>query len=247
MGKITALDVTFELIEFLSRNGASPVKEIAREVDRPKSTLYDHLDTLEELNYVVKEESRYRLSSRFLWIGMQARDNLRLFTIAKDDIDALAEETGEHAALYVEENGLSTMLYTCAGENAIEITQYDGMMFPSHCGAPGKMMLAHMSEEKVEEIIGEYGLPRYTENTITDRDVLFEELSKIRERGFAFERSEHLKGVRSVAAPIVDTDQLVGAITVYGPASRFQDDYFTSVLPDQLNNTTNIIEVNYSY
>jgi IclR family acetate operon transcriptional repressor len=247
MGSVNALEATFEVVEFLSRNGASPVKKIARAVDRPKSTLYDHLETLEHLNYVVKEGSEYRLSSRFLGIGMQARDNLRLFTLAKEEIDTLAEETGEHAALYIEENGLSSMLYTCAGENAIEITQYDGMMFPSHCGAPGKVMLAYMSEKDVDEIIERHGLPKYTENTITDRDQLFEELREIRRRGHAFERSEHLKGVRSVATPVTANDGVVGAITVYGPASRFKGEYFTSVLPEYLNEARNIIEVNYSY
>jgi DNA-binding IclR family transcriptional regulator len=248
MGSVNALEVTFEVVEFLSRNGASPVKEIAKGVDRPKSTLYDHLATLEDLNYVVREESEYRLSSRFLWVGMQARDNLRLFTVAKKEIDALAEETGEHAALYIEENGFASMLYTCAGENAIEITQYDGMAFPPHCGAPGKAMLAYMSEAEVDAIIDDHGLPKYTEHTITDRDTLFEELREVRERGCAFERSEHLSGVRSVAVPVTDADdEVAGAATVYGPASRFQGNYFTSTLPEQLRQTVNVIKVNYSY
>jgi len=248
MVSVNALCATFEVVEFLSRNGVSPVRDIAKAVDRPKSTLYDHLDTLEELNYVVKEGSEYRLSSRFLWVGTQARANLRLFNVAAEEIDALADETGEHAALFIEENGFAAMLYTHGGDSAIQITQYDGMAFPPHCGAPGKVILAHMSGEKVDEIINKHGLPKYTEHTITDRDELFEELREIRERGCAFERSEHLNGVRSVAVPVTDTeDGVVGAVTVYGPASRFQDDYFTSTLPEQLRQTANVIEVNYSY
>jgi DNA-binding IclR family transcriptional regulator len=112
----------------------------------------------------------------------------------------------------------------------------------------GKAILAHLPESRVHEILDRHGLPEKTEQTITERDALFEELSEIRERGVAFDREERLSGLRCVAVPILSNSSRVeGALSVSGPTSRMQGERFESELPERLRSAANVIELNITY
>ena len=64
-------------------------------------------------------------------------------------------------------------------------------------------------------MINEVGIPRLTDHTITDIDVLKQELSKIREQGFAVSDQEADLGVGAISAPIFEhQDMLLAGIAV---------------------------------
>jgi DNA-binding IclR family transcriptional regulator len=64
-------------------------------------------------------------------------------------------------------------------------------------------------------------LERYTEKTVTDRQVLFEQIKEITATGFATDHGEFNEDLSSVAVPIRDyTRMLVGALTIVGPSHR---------------------------
>ncbi|RLE08759.1 IclR family transcriptional regulator, partial [Candidatus Aerophobetes bacterium] len=68
----------------------------------------------------------------------------------------------------------------------------------------------------------EEGLERFTENTITDPEVLKQELKEIRKRGYAIDNMEHEEGIRCVGAPIRNhRGEVFAAISVSGPSQRF--------------------------
>jgi len=68
-------------------------------------------------------------------------------------------------------------------------------------------------------------LPRFTENTITNRRELEKELSKVREQGFALDREENEKDVRCIAAPIRNYKRkVIAAISISSPVFRINKD-----------------------
>jgi DNA-binding IclR family transcriptional regulator len=68
-------------------------------------------------------------------------------------------------------------------------------------------------------------LERYTANTITDQNVLRDQIIMIGESGYAVERGEFAEGVNAVAVPIRDyTRSLVGTLAVVGPENRLTDE-----------------------
>jgi DNA-binding IclR family transcriptional regulator len=117
-----------------------------------------------------------------------------------------------------------------------------------HSVAAGKSILAHMSEEDVWQIIEDRGLPKITENTITDSETLFEELEMIREQGYSVNDQENLDGLKAIGAPILGADgQVIGALSVSGPTHRMKGEYFESELPDLLLGVVNELELNIAY
>jgi DNA-binding IclR family transcriptional regulator len=65
-------------------------------------------------------------------------------------------------------------------------------------------------------------LPKHTPQTITDKDRLTAELEKARKQGYAVSVGERAADACAIAAPVFDQGRdLVGALTIAGPISRF--------------------------
>lgn len=232
------------IIDELQRAEYLGVTELADRLGIAKSTAHYHLNTLHEEGYVVKEDAQYRLSLRFLRIGILARNRAPLFDTAETELEELALETGELAFLGVEEQDMGVYLHKAAGENAVDIDAQTGRFDYLHNRAFGKAILAHLGRDRVDEIIETHGLVRTTPQTITDRDELFEELEEIRSRGFAINEEESIAGIHGVATPILDKDGTVlGAITLAGPSERMDRSMMTEEYAELLARTRNVVEL----
>lgn len=99
----------------------------------------------------------------------------------------------------------------------------------------------------MEEIIDHYELPARTPNTITERSELFDELDAIREQGYALDREELFEGMHGVGRPIVVGDDVIGAISVYGPVGRMNESKITKKISEMVLETANVIEVSLKY
>jgi DNA-binding IclR family transcriptional regulator len=211
-----------------------------------QSTLHDHLQTMVSLGLLVKRGHEYRVSTRFLDIGEGIRRQRRVYRAARDEVQKLAAETGEHATLMIEEDGQGVLLDVQKGESAVDINAYPGRRLPLPSHAPGKVLLAYLPEKRIEQILDEHGLPQYTEQTITDRERLWTELEQIRERDYAIDDEELINGVRAISVPIRSREQTWGAITIGGPTNRMQNEFFETDLLESLMQATNVIELNLS-
>lgn len=245
---LQAVKRSFTVLNTLNELGGAGVTAVANELGLPKSTAHNHLNTLYDLGYVVRVNNEYHVATHVLALGEYARNQRKVYTFARPEVDELAEGTGESANLLIEEHGRGVYLYRANGENAVQVDTYAGKRTSLHCTALGKCILANLPERRVEEIIRSHGLPARTDNTITDPDELWEELEAVRERGYAFDDEERLSGIRCVAAPVVLSDgSVMGAISVAAPTSRMKDEWFRSELPEKVVSATNVVEINIEY
>lgn len=245
---VKATQTSFTILEQMAGRDGVGVRELANELSMAKSTVHDHLRTLEELEYVVSDDNTYRIGLGLLDLGGNARQNMTVYQVAKPEIEDLAAETGEHANLMVEEHGRGVFLYKAEGEKALRLDTHIGMRIPLHTAALGKAIMAHQPREHVESILEKHGLKRITENTITDRQELYDELETIRQQGFAIDNGERVEGTRCLAAPILDSSgEAIAAVSVSGPKSRLHDDHLKTTIRNAVERTTNIIRVNINY
>lgn len=238
---------TLELIEMIGALDGATFADVMNEMSMPKSTAHDYLQTLLELGYIIEDNGQYYLATKFMELGEKRRRRMKIYRSARPQIRKLAEETGEHASLMIEENGLGVLLDTAVGEHALQLEVFPGQRLPLTTTSPGKAILAHLPDEYVETILDEHGTPAPTENSITDRDRLYEELESVRERGYATDHEERIEGVRSIGVPIICGGTVRGAISVGGPVQRLTDDRMADELPTMLLETANVVEVNYTH
>jgi len=242
---VKSVQRALELIEVIQNRDEAGVTELAQELDTTKGTIHCHLTTLEESGYVVKEGGNYRLGLKFIDVAHDIRSRYEeIYGIVEDEVDRLAAESGELALFTVEEQHEGICLYKSSGPNAVQTELYVGYRNSLHHTAVGKAILAFKPAEEVDEVIETTDLEQHTENTITDEEALREELSEIRERGVAYNRSETIPGLTGIGAPVRDLEEGVyGAIAIIGPSSRMTDERLES-LSDLINKSVNVIEIN---
>lgn len=244
----TAFEV-FDAVHWLNveHEERPTLRDVADWVDLPMSTAHKHLSTLESVGLVLKEDGHYRIGLIALDFGGYERSQQRLFKHGMGEVNNLAEQTGELANIMVEEYGHGVLIYLAPGSDAVLFQKHIGKRSDLHSTALGKAILAHLPDERVEAIMDQYGLGEFTENTLTQPDELWEELERIRERGYALDDQEQLHGLRCVAAPIVVEDELLGSIGVSGPISRVKGDVFREELPELVTESATLIEIETLY
>jgi DNA-binding IclR family transcriptional regulator len=200
------------------------LSEMAQALDYHKSSIQRLVTTLEAEGFLERmEPSRgvFRLGPMVLMLGNVASEGIDLRSAARQLLRQLAEQTQETTHLCVVDQFQCYYLDKVDSEQAVRISTYIGQRLPLHCSAVGKVLMSGMTEEEVERIIEQQGLPGFTENTITDRKALAVELAKIREEGLALDDEEYDIGLRCLAAPVKDSrGRVVAAISLSGPVQR---------------------------
>ncbi|RBI59436.1 IclR family transcriptional regulator [halophilic archaeon] len=247
-GHLKTTENTIRIVEALRELDGAGVTELSNHLSMSKSTVHDHLTTLRQHDYVTKDEGTYVVGLGFFEVGEYARKRRKIYEVARPEVQALAEETGELANLMVEEHGRGVYLYRAQGEKAVTLDTHTGKRRYLHNTALGKAILAHLPEKRVIEILDNHGLPAATENTITDREELHDELEKIRSSGIAYCGQERVEGLQCVAAPVLGKDQeVLGAISVAAPTTRMQGERFEEKIPELVLQAANVVEINVTY
>jgi DNA-binding IclR family transcriptional regulator len=233
-------ETSLEVVKFLNERDGATVSEVAEALDKPPSTVHGHLTTLKEQEFVIQNGDNYDLSLRFITLGKAVRNRKQLYTLSDRYTQRVVEETDFRSIFAVEEHGRGVYLSRNAGDHSKWRHEQTGERFYLHATAAGKVLLAHLPEQRVDEIIDRWGLPALTENTITTREELDRQLEAVRDRGVAYNHEEQIEGIRAVSAPVDDPSiEGVGALSANGPAHRLADQDVEENLSKTLQALTN--------
>ncbi|MFC7156990.1 IclR family transcriptional regulator [Halomarina halobia] len=242
---IEAVDKTCRIVEAVHELGGAGVTELAERLDISKGTIHTHLATLSRNGFIVKDGDTYRVSLRFLDIGEDAKIGSQIYQVARPEIRELAEQTNTRTQITIEEFGMVVVLAIERGEHTIPAPTRIGKRDYMHCIASGKAILAHLPEERVRRIVRHHGLPARTPNTIVDEDDLMGELAEIRDRGYAYNDEEKIKGLRAVGVTIRnDSGTVLGAVSASGATSKMKGSRYREEIPEALLSVANTIEFN---
>jgi len=245
---IDTVETNFAILQEIKNTDGGTISAIADVLDLSQATVHHHLATLRKIGYVKKEGTSYYPSNRFLTLGGRARKREAVFQIGRDYIEQLSDETDETVRLVVNCNDYALTLYQDTGDAVEQPRTYVGDEADLHSSASGKACLAHLPPEKVASILDERPLTQYTENTITDREELLQEIDEIRQKGLAFDDRERFPNIWCVSVPMLtETGDFLGAVTVSAPTSRRDRDWFHDEIPGILKNASGVIEVSSAY
>lgn len=244
---VQAVENSVAILEMLQACDGAGVTELATELGLSKATIHAHLNTLLQNELLVKRDAEYRLSLRHLGLGETVKSRLGFYDVVTSELDDIAAETGELAQFATEEHGRAVYLYKASGGKAVQTASKVGKREYLHCISLGKAMLAHFPEEKVDAAVDRHGLEQFTPKTVTTRAELDEKLAEIRERGYAIDDEEKIRGLRCVAAPVLSDSEVLGAVSISGPTSRMRGERFESELPEAVMRSANVIEINAKF
>lgn len=221
-GMVNSVFRAITLLEYLGRNRGKTVTEICKALGYPKSTTHEILATLEHENLISKDlHNRYHLGLKLFELGSMAQTDLEIRRVAAPFLKQLNAELDETVHLTVLEN--NEVLYVECFESSKRLRTYSvlGVHAPLYCTSVGKAILAFLPAEEQQAILDTTSFEKFTENTITDKAYLLDELRTIAQRGYAVDNMEHEEGLRCVGAPIRNhAGRVFAAISVSGPSQR---------------------------
>lgn len=219
------------LLDLLGNGSRWGISEFARATRLSKTVVFRLVQTLGRHGYVTQaEDRRYQLGTKPLELASAVLRRFEVRQVARPTMLALAERTGESVVLTAPGREGVICLDTIDGPQRIRVSFQIGRITPWHAGAAGKLHLAYLHESRIREIVAG-GLPRYTERTVTDPEVLLQDLARIRHQGYAFTVGEFDPGVAAISAPVFDsTNEVVAAISIGGPAPRFSQEALPNLI-----------------
>jgi DNA-binding IclR family transcriptional regulator len=228
----------FQVLRLISKNPEGvKLSHLARDLGFGKSTVFGITSALEANGAIMRDprSKKYTLGMTLFELGRSAYERIDLKDAARPHMEDLMAETRESVFLGVKNIDHVTILDIVESNQDLKITSPVGTTIPILAGATGKIFLADMNREKAARIVHEKGLPRFTDQSIIDPELYFQELQRVRKKGFATDDEEYISGVRAVAAPIKTADQPMSAIWIVGFKPSMSDKKMTQLVEQTIS------------
>jgi len=202
------------------------VTEIAKRLGLPKSTTFSLLSALREEGYILYDADTRKYSLGFKPLDLAGRIQYRrdLKNLSFPVLQELSKSIEEDVALNILIEGRRVCIALVESRYFVRHLVPLGKALPLHCSAAGKVLMAYHPQHEVKEIISRHGLPRFTPNTITQKERLMAELAGIRERGYGESREEFGKEAAALAFPILNRQgEIVASLSIQSTVNRLND------------------------
>ena len=219
------------------------VSELATTTGLTRATARRFLITLIELGYVETDGRTFRLTPRVLELGYSFLSGLGFPDVALPHLERLVAQVDESSEASVLDGEDIVYVVRVPSTAVMTLAVNVGGRMPAHATSMGKVLLANLPDAELEAYLSRAELKGYLPRTVTDADVLREQLMKVRAAGYAIVDQELEEGLRSVAAPVRDhTGTVVAAINIAVHASRNSVDSIRRNLVPQLLDAASAIE-----
>jgi DNA-binding IclR family transcriptional regulator len=237
---VQSLERALSILEVMAQEGAPvTVTELSEKVNLKISTVHRLLTTLGHRGYVeqVPDSSKYRLGLKLLELGSAVLSFSDIRTVARPYLEELVANCNETANLAVLDGRDVVYIDQVESHNLIIVKMFaqPGNRGPVHCTASGKALLAYLPADRLEQILAEAELTRFTHETITDVGSLKKELERVRQDGYAMDWGEMEEQVRCIAAPVFNHEgKAIATISVSGPGNRITTYYMKNELAEMV-------------
>jgi IclR family transcriptional regulator, KDG regulon repressor len=221
---VQSLARAFAILEQIARNREGiGLAELSKRVGLHNSTTFHLLKTMVALGYIrqSKQTKRYRIGRPLFTLAAGALDEIELVSLATPILEELSAATGESGHFAVRSGDAVVVIAKTSGSGAFQLTDRVGVVRPAHCTALGKVLLAALAPEQLDRFLQGRELTTHTARTITEPELLRQDLAEVARTGMAFDDGEFSAEVRCVAVPVRDfTGQIAGALGISGPVWR---------------------------
>lgn len=211
-------DRVLQVLAELARQGrVLSAGDLMERTGLARSTLYRLLARLKRWGFVVETDGCYAPGPLSLQLALGFDLSSHLVRQARDDMVALARQSRESVGLVVAVTGQAICLEMIDSEQALRCSFEKGRSVPLRAGASAKCLLAHLPEPaRAAVLASQYPDP-------AERQAADEELTAIRQAGYAMTSGEVDPGVWGVSAPVFGgARHAVAAITLMAPVTRAQ-------------------------
>lgn len=191
------------------------------------------LHTLSELGYVMQEGRHFSLTPNILNLGFAYLSTQNWIDHAVPLMKDLSERIHESSSASILQDAEVVYVARVPTQRIMSVALSVGTRLPAFHTSMGRVQLGFLNEAEIWRRLRAARMERYTQNTITEPQALFERIRDDRVQGFSIVDEELETGLRSIAVPIVDRrGQAVAALNLSAHATRTsREEMCASFLP----------------
>ena len=224
------------------------ISMVAAETGLTRATARRILHTLCQLGFVAVDGDQFRLTPKVLSIGYSYLSGLELPELAHPHMEQLVARVHESSSLAILDHRDIVYIARVPTKRIMSVTLTVGTRLPAFATSMGRVLLAELSAEELEALLGNQPFPSHTTRTVRTSDELWEILCRVREQGYALTDQELEDGLRSVAVPVRNPHgEAEAALNIAAHAGRISmDTMLTDFLP-RLRETAAAIEADLAH
>jgi len=212
-------DLTLRLLEYLAEQpGQCGVTELAEQFATSKATIYRHLRTLANRQFVRQDPltQRYEAGIKLFQLGEFLRERFDILGAARGEMIRLRDESGQAVTISTVVEGQVVVLDLVQGRTVVEFGIRPGTQMGLHCSAHGRVALAFGPTYLMQGCLSG-SLKAWTPETITNPTALQKQVALAKKQGWATAANEVVFGVNALAVPVFDhRGGFAGAVAIVG-------------------------------
>jgi DNA-binding IclR family transcriptional regulator len=209
------------LLQFSETKPETTIEEIAKTHGISVPSAYRYLSLLREM-YLVEERNRgsYSLSPQVLRLAAASEVSLDLASVSRPILESIMHETHETALVVKRIRDAAVCVAVAQPDKSLAISFRPGHIMPLHRGAAAKTLLANLPQRKQQQYFAALE-PKLPAEELYRLET---QLELIGQTNFSESESEVDSGVWAVAAPVVVSSRVLGAVSIVAPAFRIPED-----------------------
>ena len=180
------------------------------------------LYTLTKLGFAGAEDgSRYSLRPRMLTLSHTYTTSNTLSTAAQPILERMSAALRESFSVATLDGEDIVYIARTQVNRVMAVDLHIGSRLPAYCTSMGRILLAYLPAEQLEQYLAKAVLTPHTTRTITSVEKLRLTLRNVRRNGYALVDQEYEVGLRSLAVPVfASSGRVVATLNLSGNAPR---------------------------
>lgn len=241
---VRSVERAFQVVRAFGRDSPSlTLSEVSQRTGLTRASARRFLLTLESLGYVGLEGRRYCLRPKVLDLGFAYLSSVPTFEIVESHMEAMVQQIQESSSASVLDG--TDIIYTVRvpTKRIMSIQIEVGTRLPAYATSMGRVLLASLAKDQLDQYFEVAKLERLTPATVADEAQLRAVLGEVRRQGWCMLDQELEVGVRSVAVPLHDASGgAFAAMNISTNATRVPADRLLGELLPLLQKTAAAIE-----
>jgi len=200
---VQSLERGLSVIRAFSRDRSSlTLSEIADLTGLTRAAARRFLITLRELGYVESDGRLFSLRPRVLELGYSYLSSLPVWEIARPHLEELADVVRETTSASVLDGADIVFVARVETKRIMSMTLGVGSRLPAWATAMGRVLLADLPAERLDDYFRQVRMEPLSHRTITNEAEIRRKIDQARANGWTLVDQEVEEGVRSLAVPI---------------------------------------------
>ncbi len=196
---------------FTREHAALSLSDVARSARIPAATARRCLLTLEDSGYVTRSGRSFLLRPKVLELGAAYLESMNIEQVTRTHLEELARNTSDSAALCVLDGVEIVYVARASVRTLVRLEAHVGSRFPAHATSTGRVLLAGVSEDRLQRYFETARFEALTERTVTDPGKLRALIQECLRAGYSVVEDELAYGVIALAVPVFDQQRRVVA------------------------------------